>query len=629
MLWRRPSWMRLVGLSLSCVLGFAIIASRAEAQAKIPAKTASATKPAPPNATDTPTQNNSAMPAIVATVNGQTIPLDELAKQCLQRTGEEVLDNLVNKFLIVQACQAQQINISQKDVDDEIARIASKFNLTTKMYLKLIEDQRHIKPEQYASDVIWPMIALRGLALDKASVTQAELDQVYNAEYGPKMQVRMLAMDNQAKVQELWKQAKNNPDSFKVLCKQHSQDPASASVEGLLPPIRRFGNDDPIEKVAFTLAPNQISDIFSVGEMFVAIQCVRHLPGETPTPDQIATIQTAMRRELEDVKLREVAESIFKILREQSSVVKIFGNPELEQQNPGVAAFINRQPFAMKTLEQECVQRTGTKVLDGVIHRKVLEGALQAKNITIQQADIDQEIARAAEYYGMIHPDGRPNIDAWLKEVLTDDTPSLELYVADVVWPTVALKKMVADKVTIDEADFMKGFEANYGPRAEVLAIVCSNQRTAQEVWQLARDNPTEQFFGELAAQYSVEPSSRSNYGKIPPLRRHGGQPTLEEVAFKLKPTELSGIVETGGQYVIIRAQGMTTPVVTDPEAVRVELSKDILEKKQRLAMEKHLSQLMDSAQIDNFLERKTQLGTAATQASLKAIKEEAVSASR
>jgi parvulin-like peptidyl-prolyl isomerase len=183
--------------------------------------------------------------------------------------------------------------------------------------------------------------------------------------------------------------------------------------------------------------------------------------------------------------------------------------------------------------------------------------------------------------------------------------------------------------VTVDEKDFQKGFESNYGQRAEVLAIVCSNQRTAQEVWQLARDNPTEQFFGELAAQYSVEPSSRSNYGKIPPLRRHSGQPTLEDAAFKLQPGELSGIVETGGQYIILRSQGMTSPVVSDPEVVRADLTKDLIEKKQRIAMEKHLSGLMDAAQIDNFLQRKSQLGTSATQASLKAIKEEALSSQR
>jgi hypothetical protein len=136
----------------------------------------------------------------------------------------------------------------------------------------------------------------------------------------------------------------------------------------------------------------------------------------------------------------------------------------------------------------------------------------------------------------------------------------------------VALKKLVANRVQVTEEDIQKGFEANFGTRAEVLAIVLSNQRTAQEVWEMARNRPTEQFFGELANQYSVEPSSRSNFGKVPPLRRHSGQPTLEKAAFGMKPGETSAIIEVGGQYVILRCQGFTDPVVTDINAVRVEL---------------------------------------------------------
>ena len=60
------------------------------------------------------------------------------------------------------------------------------------------------------------------------------------------------------------------------------------------------------------------------------------------------------------------------------------------------------------------------------------------------------------------------------------------------------------------------------------MAIVLGDQRTAQKVWEMARNNPTDKFFGELAAQYSIEPTSQSNFGKVPPIRRFGGQPAIE-----------------------------------------------------------------------------------------------------
>ena len=60
---------------------------------------------------------------------------------------------------------------------------------------------------------------------------------------------------------------------------------------------------------------------------------------------------------------------------------------------------------------------------------------------------------------------------------------SEEIYVADSVWPSVALKKLVEGEVQVTEADLKQGFESAYGPRVEVLAIVLSDQRSAQKVW--------------------------------------------------------------------------------------------------------------------------------------------------
>ena len=161
----------------------------------------------------------------------------------------------------------------------------------------------------------------------------------------------------------------------------------------------------------------------------------------------------------------------------------------------------------------------------------------------------------------------------------------------------------------ITDEDLQKGFAANYGERVEVLAIVLSNQRTAHEVFDLARKNPSETFFGELAHQYSVESVSRANFGQVPPIRRFGGQPVLEEEAFALKPGETSGVLAMGEQFIILRCLGRTNPEVDDLETVREELAADIREKKVRLAMAKEFDRLKDVAQIDNFLASTSQAG--------------------
>lgn len=576
------------------------------------------------SSTKTLADDPNAGPAVVATVNGTPISINELAAQCRMRFGEMVLEDLVNKTLIYQACQTQKVAVVQKEVDDEIARTASKFNLSTAMYLKLIEDERNITPEQYASDIIWPMLALRGLAKEQIKVSPQELDLAFQSEFGPKVMVRMIACKDPQKAAQLHKEATAKPDSFKILARDHSEDATSASAEGVLPPIRKHTGDDELEAIAFSLQPNQISKIFAAGDMQVMLQCVKHIPPQNPPAAQMQEIQGRLKSDLEDVKLREAAETVYGSLRQSSQIVMVYAKPELQAQYPNVAAIVNGQSISMQQFDQACVKRHGSQILEGEINRKLIEVALTKAQLQVAQQDIDNEIARAADYYGFVNSDGSPNIADWVKHVQAEDGVTMDVYIHDAIWPTVALKKLVDGKAQVTEEDLRKGFESNYGPRAQVLAIVLSNQRTAQSVWEMARGKNSEEYFGELANQYSVEPSSRSNFGKVPPLRQHGGQPNLEKAAFSLKPGDLSGIIEVSGQYVILKSQGLTTPVVTDFNAVKGELYKDILEKKQRVAMDKHLSKLMDEAQITNFLSlKKSKVGNAETQAALDTLNQE------
>ena len=129
-----------------------------------------------------------------------------------------------------------------------------------------------------------------------------------------------------------------------------------------------------------------------------------------------------------------------------------------------------------------------------------------------------------------------------------------------------------------------------------------SNQRRAQQVWEMARNNPTGDFFGNLASEYSIEPVSRANFGKVPPIRMHGGNDAVEKEAFRLKPGELSSIVAVGDKYIIMRCLGRTVPEVTDIETVRDELYKDLHEKKLRAAMAREFDRLKESAKTQTFL---------------------------
>ena len=546
---------------------------------------------------------------VMAVVNSEQISRTDLGRECIRRYGEEVLESMVNRHLIAEACAQKGIQVTDADVSAEIDKIAGRFGLSRDRWIALLQEERGFSEAQYRREVVWPMLALRQVAAGQIEISDVELKKAFESEFGAKVRARLIAVDSQQKAQQVRAMAVANPNAFGELSKQHSAEPGVASAYGVIPPIRRHLGDANLEQVAFALKPGQISQVVTVGNMHYILKCEEILPQQFLSGQQLAEQQARLKDKLKENKLRQSAGEFFEAMQKQAQIVNVFNDPAKQQQMPNVAATINGKPISLAELADECITRHGSEVLDGEINRKILQQELNRKKVTVTEQDIDSEVARAADAYGFAKPDGTPDVEKWLKSVTEQPGATVDLYVRDAVWPSVALKKLVGSKVEVTEEDMRKAFESNYGERVEVLAIVVSDNRQAQKVWDLARNNNTDAFFSELAQQYSVEPASRSNGGKVPPIRRYGGSPLVEEEAFKLKAGELSGIVAVDGQYILMRCQGRTRPVQTDFNAVKSELVKDIQEKKVRSQMTKEFDRLREVAQVDNFLAGTSQSG--------------------
>lgn len=547
---------------------------------------------------------SAAIPAVVAVVNGTTITREQLGQECIRRYGEDVLESMVNRNLIEMECQRRGVQITDHDVRAEVDRMASKFGLSTDRWLALLKEERNITPEQYYRDVVWPMLALRRLAAGQIEVTPEELKKAFETEYGPKVKVRIIAAKDRATAESLRAKVLQDPESFGDVAKDFSTDQSSAAARGLIPPMRKHTAPPELESAVFSLEEGQISEVIPVADQFFIVKCERKIPETYVTGSQLKEIQDRLVDQIRDQKLRAAAAQLFKQLQDAAKVVNVYNHPQLQKEMPGVAALINGRPIALAELAQECIQRHGEEVLDGEINRVILEQALAARQLTVSQADLDAEVREAADAYGFVKSDGTPDVDAWLRHITSDagEHVSVDVYMRDVVWPSVALKKLVGSSVEVTEEDLQKGFQAHYGERVEVLAIVLANQRRAQQVWEMARDNPSEEFFGELAAQYSVEPVSKANFGRVPPIRRYSGNELVENEAFRLKPGELSGIVAVGDKFIIMKCLGRTEPVVTDLSEVREELTKEIQQQKLRVAMNAEFERLRQAAKIQVYL---------------------------
>lgn len=549
---------------------------------------------------------------VVAVVNGEEVRREKLAEDCLNRYGVEVLDSLVNKELILSYCRQKNIEVTQAEIDAEIDRIAAQFRIPRDHYLEMLHKERGVSPQQYADQIILPTLAMRKATAAELVVTPVDLQAAYETQFGPAVEVRIIVCGSQKDADAALAKAQAAPDNFGKIAKEASIDNVTASREGGMPPIRKHLGDLGIERAAFALQPGQISPVVVVGEpgtkqQFVILKCEKLIPDQYKTYPLNGEMKQRLESSLREKKESVAAGRIVKELREKVKVTRVLGDAKLSQQYPGVAAYIGQKPIALDLVADECIQRHGTEVLEGTISRRVLEQGCRKAGVTVSQQDINQEVARAAKAMGMVDAKDVPNVQAWLKAVQDDQGLTVERYVADIVWPTAALKnyvfKTAPNAVQVSEDDLKKGYEASFGPRVKCKAIVLNNQRTAQDVWNMCREkgsNPV--HFGQMAAQYSIDAGAKYLQGDVPPIQKHGGRPLLEDQAFALKAGEMSGIIQVSDKFVILLCLGHTDPVPKQYEQVKKEIHEDLYEKKLRIEMAKAFDSMNEQARVENFL---------------------------
>ena len=548
---------------------------------------------------------------VMAIVNGQDINRRQLERACIERYGKPVLESLVNKQLIEHHCNKRGISISRQDIENEIDRMAKRFKLGREQWF-----ERGISEQEYKSDILWPTIALRKLAASDITATDEELAREFESLYGPSVRVRIIIVASQSRATQIQKQLVAQPNEFARLAMNESLDVNSASIGGLIQPIRRHLGDPTLEEAAFALQVGEISRLVPIGDQFALMKCEGINPARQVSYD---AVKPELVEKIREAKLRDVAGDLFKRLQDTASIQNIYNDPKLSQQMPGVVALVNGDRVTLAELGKEAMLRHGEEVLGVEIAHQLLEQELRKAGVSVSQQDLDVEIAHAAKLAGVVDNAGQPDLRKWIETTTKEQGVSYEVYVRDSVWPSTALKKLTDGQVEVTPEDLQKGYEANYGERVRCRAIVLANMKRAQDVWQKARVNQAMSYFGDLAEEYSIEPTSKALRGEVPPIRKFGGQPQLEEVAYKMQPNELSGIIQVGDKLVILKCEGRTKPNEIEYEAVANILKQDIYEKKLRMAMSKRYEQIQRYARVDNYLAGTTQAPPKARKADRRA----------
>ena len=259
-------------------------------------------------------------PQYVARVNQEHVTWDEVAEECVQRYGREVLDSLINRKIVQQACKSRGIEVTNQEVAKEITRIASNFNMPVETWYQMLQAERNLTPVQYQRDIIWPMLALKKLAGTQIKITNDDIHKAYVKQYGPRAKVKVLMLDNLKKATRLHGEllASKQATAFETTVREHSVEPNSRALDGSIPPIHRYYPNTKLEEAAFRLQKGQISGVIEVG---VKRYVILKSEGFTqPKEVALKDVQGELYQQLQENRVQELVAKTFNSLKKQSRI---------------------------------------------------------------------------------------------------------------------------------------------------------------------------------------------------------------------------------------------------------------------------------------------------------------------
>ena len=309
----------------------------------------------------------------IAVVNGEVITRQQLADECVARKGQEILETLIARRLIEQEIKKRGLTIGAAEIDAEIDSVAETIgHVSRENWLRTLDKERGISPATYARDIIYPALALRKLAEPRVQVTEQDLKDALEANYGPRIRCRLIMTDKIHSANEIWEELRRNPGGFEKIAKARSMDTSTRANGGLLPePIARHAyprnvsdaayaqlvDGDPQDKnPAHKPKDGDITGPIQVTEnSWIIMRREEYIAGRQGTLAD-PNIKNTLHAQMFDVKLKDAMNSLYEDMMRAASIDnKLTGTMKEghEDQKPeyraGLDSKVNRMSTAGET----------------------------------------------------------------------------------------------------------------------------------------------------------------------------------------------------------------------------------------------------------------------------------------
>jgi hypothetical protein len=237
------------------------------------------------------------------------------------------------------------------------------------------------------------------------------------------------------------------------------------------------------------------------------------------------------------------------------------------------------------------IEGYGANVLVNVATLECAKQEAATRKLTVTPTDVENERSMTLKkLFGDAKPEDYSNLlDQFLQQQRIS-RPEFDIWLETNAYLRKIAVPMVTPGVTEDRLQEI--FKARYGETVQVRHIECAN---LQEIAEAQRRIAAGEAFEHVAQTMSRDGRTAPLGGLMPPFSRYAGYPQVfKDVAFSLKPGEVSDSVQAEGTYHLIKLEKRIEPKAVKFEDVKQSLRDDLLDLMTQNAIKSLRQQLVD-----------------------------------
>lgn len=273
----------------------------------------------------------------VATVNGADITKDELYDALVTAGGAQTLDNLITEKLIMQEAEASNIEVTDADIDAEIALIKKNFGSDEEFDAALAQYNMTLDSLKKDTKV---NLTIRKILEPKTDVTEAEIKEYFDANKETlgtpeQIQASHILVATKEEADAILAELKQGAD-FATLAKEKSTDPGSKDNGGDLGFFGKGAMVAEFEEAAFALKVNELSGVVQTEHGFHIIKKTAEKAAVVPTLEEK---KEEIRNQLVATEANELSQAWMTEIREKAKITNTL-EPEAaaEEETPAEAS---------------------------------------------------------------------------------------------------------------------------------------------------------------------------------------------------------------------------------------------------------------------------------------------------